>query len=103
VGQGLVFAVKWSEHQGFIRGGAADDLVDLLSERLGFLRARDFARRYRSMSRSKLAKIVAEDKKLTDKRHMNFVFLQAPGSPLRKEVTLESLLTETQRQGWTAL
>jgi 3-dehydroquinate synthase len=103
VGEGLLFALKWSEHQGFFRGPKPEALVDLLSERLGFLRAREFARKHRSMSRSRLARLIVEDKKLKDARHLNFVFLQEVGAPLRKVVTVDSLLTETQRQGWTAL
>lgn len=103
VGEGLVFALKWSEHQGFFRGSEPEELVDMLSSRLGFLGPKEFARKHRSMSRSKLAKLVSEDKKLTDARRMNFVFLQKVGAPFRKVVTVDSLLTETQRQGWTAV
>jgi len=55
------------------------------------------------MSRSRLMRLISEDKKLTDARNMNFVFLENIGSPFRKKMTLESFLTETQRQGWTAL
>ncbi len=101
VGQGLIFALKWSEHQGYFRGGDASAVVELLEERAGFLSPREFAKKYRSMTRAKLARYVAEDKKLTDTRHLSFIFLENVGQPFRKVVTLESFLTETQRQGWT--
>lgn len=103
VGQGLIFALQWSEHQGYYRGGDLNEIVGLLKEKTGFLTPRDFVKANRAMSRSKLGKIIAEDKKLTDARHMNFVFLEKVGSPFRKVVTLESMLTETQRQGWTSV
>jgi 3-dehydroquinate synthase len=103
VGQGLIFALKWSEHQGYFRGVEASQIVEVLHERIGLLMPRDFAKKHRPMSRSRLSKLVIEDKKLTDTRHMNFVFLEKIGVPFRKVVTVESLLTETQRQGWTSL
>lgn len=103
VGQGLIFALQWSAHQGYYRGDDPDRVVELLHDKVGFLRPREFVKQHRSMTRSKLAKYIAEDKKLTDTRHLNFIFLEKIGAPFRKIVTLESFLTETQRQGWTAL
>lgn len=103
VGQGLIFAIEWSAHQGYFRGENPQDLVSLLNEKIGFLRPRDFAKQHRSMSRAKLARYIAEDKKLTDTRHLSFIFLEKVGVPFRKVVTLESFLTETQRQGWTSV
>jgi hypothetical protein len=55
------------------------------------------------MSRSKLARYIADDKKLTDTRHLSFIFIEGAGRAFRKVVTLESFLTETQRQGWTSI
>jgi len=103
VGQGLAFAIRWSEHQGYLRDSTPDDLMDLLNKKVGVLNGRDFARQNRAMSRSKLARFLEHDKKLTDTRHVNFIFLEDVGAPFRKAVTLESFLTETQRQGWTAV
>lgn len=103
VGQGLIFALNWSEHQGYFRGHSPEEIIKLLIEKLKLLRPRDFARQNRSMSRSKLIRYINEDKKLTDTRHFNFIFLEDIGKPFRKVVTLESFLTETQRQGWTAV
>jgi 3-dehydroquinate synthase len=102
VGEGLIFAVRWSEHQGYFRGDAGE-LTTLLSARTGVLGARDFARAHGLMSRSRLHKFISGDKKLTDTRHLNFIFLEDVGRPFRKNVTLESFLTETQRQGWTSV
>ena len=55
------------------------------------------------MVRNKLLRYVNEDKKMTDTRNFNFIFLEDIGQPFRKVVTLESFLTETQRQGWTSV
>ena len=62
---------------------------------------KEFVREFRVMARSKLLKLVSEDKKLTDTRNSNFVFLERIGAAFRKKVALDSFLTETQRQGWT--
>jgi 3-dehydroquinate synthase len=102
VGEGLIFALEWSAHQGYFRG-AVEETVKLLEEKVGFLRPREFAREHRTMSRSRLGKLIVEDKKLADTRHMNFIFLEKIGVPFRKLVSIDSLLTETQRQGWTAV
>ena len=103
VGEGLIFALRWSAHQGYFRGDEPNDLVEFLRQRLGFLGGRDFAKRHRPMARLRLHRLVTEDKKLTDTRHLSFIFLEKVGVPFRKVVTVESLLTESQRQGWTAL
>lgn len=101
VGQGLIFATHWSSHQGYMRNPR--DVLDLLQNQTGFLPPKAFVKKHRPMSRSKLARYIAEDKKLTDTRHLTFVFLEEVGKPFRKVVTLESFLTETQRQGWTSV
>lgn len=103
VGQGLIFALLWSEHQGYFRGSNPKEIIDLLVDKAGFLRAREFVKKHKAMSRSKLERLIGEDKKLTDTRHLNFIFLEDIGRPFRKKVTLESFLTETQRQGWTSV
>jgi 3-dehydroquinate synthetase len=69
--------------------------------RLEFLMPKEFVRKFLVMARSKLLKLVSEDKKLTDTRNLNFVFLERVGAAFRKKVTRESLFTKTQRQGWT--
>lgn len=103
VAQGLIFALQWSEHQGYMKGANANELIDLLAGKLKLSRPKEFAKLNRAMSRNKLARYISEDKKLTDTRHMNFIFLENVGQPFRKAVTLESFLTETQRQGWTSV
>jgi 3-dehydroquinate synthase len=101
VGEGLIFAAQWSAHMGFLRNSR--EIIDVLEQRTRFQPAREFAKRNRPMSRTRLQRYVAEDKKLTDTRHLNFVFLEDVGKAFRKVVTLESFLTETQRQGWTSV
>jgi 3-dehydroquinate synthetase len=51
---------------------------------------KEFVREISVMPRSKLLKLVSEDKKLTDTRKLNFVFLERIGAVFRKKVTLES-------------
>jgi 3-dehydroquinate synthetase len=79
---------------------AAERALAILT-RLGFLMPKEFIRKFCVMARSKLLKLVSEDKKLIDTRNLNFVFLERIGAAFRKKVTLDFFLTETQRQGWT--
>jgi len=102
VGEGIIFALNWSAHQGFLRGDEPRHLVQFLERSTSFLGAKNFVRQHRTMSRSRLSKLIMEDKKLTDARHLNFVFLEKVGTPFRKVVTIESLLAESRRQGWTS-
>ena len=101
VGQGMIFALDWSRHQGYFRD--PDPIVSLLTDKLKLQRAREFAKTHRPMSRAKLARYIREDKKLTDTRHVSFIFMEGVGKPFRKVVPLEAFLTETQRQGWTSV
>lgn len=103
VGEGLIFALRWSHHQGFLSAAAESEGLQVLQQNIGFLGAQEFAKRNRQLSRSRLVRLISEDKKLTDARHMNFVFLENIGAPFRKKMALESFLTETQRQGWASL
>ena len=103
VAQGLIFALHWSAHQGYFRGGLPAELCAWLTTAVGALEPRAYAKAYRPMARAKLERLLKQDKKLTDSHHVNFVFLENIGRPLRKKIPIESLLTETQRQGWTAV
>ena len=101
VAQGLIFAIKWSQHQGYLAAAAEETALAILT-RLGFLMPKEFVREFRVMTRSKLLKLVSEDKKLIDTRNLNFVFLEHIGAVFEKSHA-RILLTETQRHGWTYL
>lgn len=103
VGHGLIFALQWSVHQGYLSAAEAEEALKILTGKLSFKLPKDFSKNYRTMSRSKLSKYISEDKKLIDTKHLSFIFLESIGKPFRKNVTLESFLTETQRQGWTSV
>jgi hypothetical protein len=62
---------------------AAERALAILN-RLGFLMPKEFVREFRVMARSKLLKLVSEDKKLTDTRNLNFAFLERIGAAFRK-------------------
>jgi 3-dehydroquinate synthase len=100
VGHGLIFAILWSAHQGYLKATRAEEMVDLLEQKIGVLRPKQFVKKYRAISRAKLQKLVTEDKKLVDSRHLSFVFIEEVGKCFRKNVTIDSLLAEAQRQGW---
>lgn len=101
VAQGLAFCLLWSQHQGYFR--SAGDLIPLLQKKLGVLLPKQYAKKHGLMTRAKVARFINEDKKLIDARNLQFVFLEEVGKPFRKVVSVESFLTETQRQGWTAV
>jgi len=103
VGQGVIFALLWSAHQGYFKGPRPAELVAWLTSTLGLLEPRAYAKLHRPMSRAKLERFLKQDKKMTDAHHVNFVFTEDVGRPLRKKIPVESLLTETQRQGWTSV
>lgn len=103
VAQGLIFVVLWSHHQGYLSASNEREILDVLHQRLGFLTPEQFTRKHRAISPSKLSKLIYQDKKLIDGRHVSFVFLRGLGEPFRKKMTVESFITETQRQGWTSL
>jgi 3-dehydroquinate synthase len=103
VGHGLAFVVRWSQHQGYLPVAQETEALQLLEEKIGFSTPKAFAKAKGAFSKSRLFKLLSEDKKLVDERHLTCVFLKAIGQPLRKKMTLESFVTETQRQGWTSL
>lgn len=103
VGEGLIFASQWSHHQGHLKSDELKNILDLLINKLKFLPAEEFCKIHKRLSASKMHKFISEDKKLVDTSHLTFVFLDKIGMPFRKKMTLQSFITETQRQGWTRL
>lgn len=103
VGQGLIFASAWSHHQGHLKAEELSNILDLLIRKLKFLTPEDFTAKHGRLSESKMVRFISEDKKLVNTTHLSFVFLEKIGSPFRKKMTLQSFVTETQRQGWTRL
>tara|TARA_B100000683_G_C12436584_1_gene534134 strand:+ start:79 stop:612 length:534 start_codon:yes stop_codon:yes gene_type:complete len=101
VGQGLIFAVKWSHHRGYMAADVKESLLELLIQKMGFLSPESFVKKHKKLTASKLMKFITEDKKMVDARRLNFVFLEKPGIPFVKKVSIHSFITETQRQGWT--
>ncbi len=103
VGEGLLFAVLWSHHQGYMSTSEKDKAIEILVGQLGFLAPDDFVKKYRLLTESKLNRFISEDKKLLDTHNLNFVFLEKLGQPFYKKVAVQSFITETQRQGWTRI
>lgn len=100
VGLGLVFSIRWSHHRGFLKLESMEDILTFLHDKMGVQRPEDFFQRHRKMSRGRLEKILEQDKKMVDKTHIRFIFIDGPGGAFGKSVTVDSFLTEAQRQGW---
>lgn len=100
VGLGLQFAIRWSQHRGYITSEVMQNILRVITEAAHIPSHEDFFKSERRMSVSKLIKFVAQDKKMRDSSHIHFIFVEGVGSAYRKSVTLDSFLTEAERQGW---
>lgn len=100
IGYGLQFATEWSAHRGYLKGGDNDSIKQLLFDNALLPNRDHFAKTYKRLRRDKIEKILSYDKKLIDKTHVQFVFIERIGSVFTKKVTLDSLLTDAERQGW---
>ncbi len=100
VSLGLVFAIRWSQHRGYLSVKNEAEALALLHERLKIPTVQQFLNRKKRMSASRLKTWLEQDKKLVDGRHVSFVFLEGFGQARRVQVPIESMLTEAERQGW---
>ena len=100
VGLGCQFAIEWSRHRGHLRDTDLQKSIDFLTGPLQQPKASDFIKKHHLMSESKVIKHLQQDKKLSQLRQIQFVFLDKIGSSFSRAVAIESLQTEAQRQGW---
>lgn len=100
VGLGLVFSVHWSHHHGYLKFQDKEVLTDFLHDKVGVQKIHLFLKNRKKLTRSRLQKLVFDDKKMESATHVNFIFLTEVGKPFRKSVSVDSFLTEAQRQGW---
>lgn len=100
VGLGCQFAIEWSHHRGHIKELDRTKAIDFLTGPLGQPKSSDFVKKNHMMSQSKFIKHLQQDKKLSQLRQIQFVFLDKIGSSFSRSVAIESLQTEAQRQGW---
>ncbi len=94
VGYGTRFALEWSHHCGYL------DLEDLALSLELLKKHLNLPQKQNIFTKSNLRKLVVQDKKLIDKDHIQFVFLEKIGKPFVKAVSLDSFLTECERQNW---
>lgn len=102
IGLGLVFVAHWSHHRGHLDFKQLEVITDFLHDKVGIQKVHQFLKSRRMLTRSRLQKLVSEDKKMTSPTHLNFIFLEDPGKVFRKTITIESFLTEAVRQGWAS-
>ena len=100
MGLGCQFAIEWSHHRGHIKELDRTKAIDFLTGPLGQPKSSDFVKKNHMMSQSKFIKHLQQDKKLSQLRQIQFVFLDKIGSSFSRSVAIESLQTEAQRQGW---
>lgn len=96
VAEGIVFALKWSVSLGIMKLGVYQKLeaevLDLLPK---------IPIKTRKLRLPQIKKSLLVDKKKTARDGVNFVFLKDIGHPQVKEVRIQQILTECQRQDWT--
>lgn len=100
VGYGLLFASEWSAHRGYLKSHEYDSIKKLLTENALLPGKDQFAKNYKKLRKEKVEKLLTYDKKLIDKTHVQFIFIEKIGAAFTKKVTLDSLLTDAERQGW---
>lgn len=100
VGLGCQFALEWSRHRGHLKDSECQKATELLVGPLKQPKASEFMRKKSLMSESKFLKHLQQDKKLSQLRQIQFVFIDKVGSSFSRPVAIESLKTEAQRQGW---
>lgn len=100
VGLGLAFTIRWSHHRGYFKFEEMNGVLDFLHDQLKVQKPEGFFKNHKKTSKSRLRKLLLQDKKLTDRDHINFVFLNRVGEAFTKRVTIDSFLTEAHRQGW---
>lgn len=100
VGLGCQFAVEFSRHRGHLKDPECQKAIDFLTGPLRQPKAIDFIKKNHRMSETKFIKHLQQDKKLSQMRQIQFVFIDKIGSSFSRPVAIESLQTEAQRQGW---
>ena len=100
VALGLAFALNWSHHRGHLSQENLENYLRCVQRGSRTPAVSDFFKKRRQLSRSGLKKYVIHDKKLVDRDHLSFVFLEKAGRAFVKTVSLESFLTEAERQKW---
>lgn len=100
IGYGTRFALNWSYHRGYLKPESLEQAVQMVEKRCGLVSPEQFLHKRPSLSRKRLRQFITSDKKVIDRDHISFVFLEELGKPILKTVTIDSLLTEAQRQEW---
>lgn len=93
VGQGLIFATKWSTELGFLKKDVTENISQLISSVQG-------KSRFKKIKQSDLMSGLRSDKKIKNSGKINFIFLDGIGKPVCQRVSLEKIVNEAKRQGW---
>ncbi len=94
VGQGLYFALDYSEERGYLKSRDADRARRLLFE---VMEIQPHPRLIRSR---RFVELLAKDKKSAAAGEVTFIFLEKWGRTRRESVSVSSILNEAKRQGW---
>ena len=97
VGLGLRFSVDWGLRRGGIPEDEARRVLRLLDSVKEFRRT---SLRGAKLTRSRLAALLARDKKAAQSGSLHFVFVRRVGRVETEPVRLQSVVSEAARQGW---
>ncbi len=94
VGQGLIFASKWSERKGLINKSWLERVEALIARTQG-------QKSQVKLSRHALLEGLGGDKKIVGKK-IEFIFLREPGKVVVQSVSPGEITKEAEAQGWIA-
>jgi 3-dehydroquinate synthase len=92
VGQGIIFASRWSEKKGLLKTSDRRKIESLI-------RAVQGTKKVKPLRRAALLKGLNGDKKMNSGK-INFVFLRGPGKVFANLVSVNEVADEAIKQGW---
>ncbi|MBY0470881.1 hypothetical protein K2X30_06890 [bacterium] len=97
VGKGLLFSLEWSRNRKVLSQQDFDHILPWLKQNYGIAPGIS-----KKIPLQKLKRAVAEDKKVDSSGQVNFVFLKSAGNPQVEPVSVEEVVKEALRQGWSS-
>ncbi len=91
---GLAFAIEWSFHKKIMN---SKNYYEIRLSNLGSFLPDRFDLKKLILATKNPTRFFYQDKKMTNDKKINFIFLERPGKPILKKVTLNDLMSEMHR------
>ncbi len=96
---GLLFSLRWSYHQGYIK---QSDFMTIAQKLMSTDQAEKDFLKVNAMKTSKVYKHLSQDKKRVSAKHIRFIFIHKIGSIFSASVTAQQIIDECERQRFNA-